>query len=254
MTIEKRISGFKEDLCDLCGICLHKCPVLNLPIEEAKIEVKSLIEGKHSKYALSRCNTCFSCNIYCPQNANPYQLILERWNDRYKQNGAPPLYRFVCPTEIPNIWEMLNLFLREHEEAWITEWMNYKPKPDDEILLIGNYTHLFPFIIGGSKILDFFKPVDLIDQWEGGAYLYQGGYLDVVKEIAERTKLDFDNWGVKKIVATLDAVEHIFKNVHQNEMNVNHEQSFMNLNHWLLENINSGTLKLEKKLNLSVTV
>ena len=254
MTISNRNSGFKENLCDLCGVCLHKCPVLNLPLEEAKIEVMKLIEGKKSKYALQKCNTCFSCNIYCPQNANPYQLILERWNDLYKIRGAPPLYRFVCPTEVPNIWQMLNIFLSSKEKSWIHEWMNYEPKPNDQVLLIGNYTHLFPFIIGGSKILDFFKPIDLIDQWEGGAYLYQGGYLDLVKKIAERTKKEFDSWGAKKIVATLDAVEYIFSEVHQKEMNVSHRQSFQNLNQWLLENISSGNLKLEDKLNLSVTV
>ncbi len=254
MTISNRNSGFKEDLCDLCGLCLHKCPVLNLPLEEAKKEVKNLIEGKKSKYALQKCNTCFSCNLYCPQNANPYQLILERWNDLYKTRGAPPLYRFVCPTEVPNIWQMLNIFLDSKEKAWIHEWMNNEPNPNDNILLIGNYTHLFPFIIGGSKILDYFKPLDLIDQWEGGAYLYQGGYLEVVKKIAEQTKNDFDSWGVKKIVATLDAVEYIFNVVHDKEMKVSHEQSFQNLNHWLLENINSGTLELENKLDLTVTV
>ena len=82
-----------------------------MPIEESKKEIQRLIEGKESKYALSRCNTCFSCNIYCPQQANPYQLILERWNDLYKTRGAPPLYRFVCPTEEPNIWQLLNVFL-----------------------------------------------------------------------------------------------------------------------------------------------
>ena len=254
MTVSNRNPGFKENLCDICGICLHKCPVLNLPLEEAKIEFMNLIEGKKSKYALQKCNTCFSCNIYCPQNANPYQLILERWNDLYQTRGAPPLYRFVCPTEVPNIWQMLNIFLASKEKAWIHKWMNYEPKPNDEVLLIGNYTHLFPFIIGGSKILDFFKPIDLIDDWEGGAYLYQGGYLDVVKKIAEQTKKEFDSWGVKKIVATLDAVEYIFSEVHEKEMNVSHEQSFQNLNQWLLESISSGKLKLENKLNLSVTV
>jgi len=51
------------------------------------------------------------------------------------------------------------------------------PKPNDVVLLVGSYTHLFPFIIGGSKLLSYFKPIDRIDQWEGGAYLYQGGYL-----------------------------------------------------------------------------
>jgi len=250
----KRTLVFREDSCDLCGLCFHLCPVLQLPLNDAKEEINNLIKGRKTKYVLQKCNTCFSCNLYCPQNANPYQLILERWNDLYKERGAPPLYYFVCPTEDGNIWQLLNLFLSKREKTWIYKWMHYVPKSEDTVLLIGNYTHLFPFIIGGSKLLDHFKPIDRIDQWEGGAYLYQGGYLDIVQKIAKRTKKDFDSWGIKNIVATLDAVEYIFKEVHPKEMGVNHDQKFMNFNSWLLDKISSGDLNLQKQLDITVTV
>jgi len=254
MTTGKRISAFNEELCDLCGQCFHLCPVLQLPLEESKKEIERLIKGKESKYVLSKCNTCFSCNLYCPQNANPYQLILERWNDKYKKRGAPPLYKFICPTEVPNIWQLLNIFLSNQERKWISNWMNYSPKPEDTILIIGNYTHLFPFILGGSKLLDFFKPIDLIDQWEGGAYLYQGGYLDVVQKIAEKCKTDFDKWDVKNIAHTVDAVQYIFSEVHPKEMGVNHNRNFINFNDWMLNSLKSGELSITNKLNFSVTI
>jgi len=250
----KRVSSFRRELCNFCGECLHLCPVLRLPIEIAKEEIKKLINGEESKYALTKCNTCFSCNLYCPQNANPYNLILERWNELYKKRAAPPLYRFVCPTEQNNIWQLLNIFLSNQERRWIFNWISYKPKPNDIVLLIGNYTHLFPFILGGSKLLNYFKPIDRIDQWEGGAYLYQGGYLDVVQRIAQRTKEDFDNWGVKKVVACLDAVEYIFREVHPKEMGVNHTQEFANFNHWILDNINSGVIQLISPIEMTITV
>lgn len=254
MTSSKRNPAFREDLCDRCGICLNKCPVLKLPIDEAKNEIVRLIEGKESKHALSKCNTCFSCNLYCPNDANPYQLILERWNDLYKKRGAPPLYRFVCPTEEPNIWQLLNIFLSKKEMRWVYKWVTYVPKPDDNILLIGNYTHLFPFVIGGSKLLEDFTPISRIDQWEGGAYLYQGGYMDVVQKISERCKQDFDSWGVKNVSHTLDAVEYIFSEVHPKEMGVNYDQKFLNFNEWMIEGIKNGKIKITNKLNLSVTL
>jgi hypothetical protein len=153
-----------------------------------------------------------------------------------------------------NLWQMLNIFLSNQERRWIYKWMHTIPKPDDTPLLIGNYTHLFPFILGGSKLLDYFTPIDRIDQWEGGAYLYQGGYLDVVQKISTRTKEDFDNWGVKKVAATLDAVEYIFKEVHPNEMGVNHTQHFINFNEWMVDHIDSKDIKLKKNLRLEVTV
>ena len=250
----KRTSGFREDLCTLCGECLHLCPVLKLPIEEAKIEIKNLIERKESKYVLYKCTTCFSCNLICPQSANPYQLILERWNDLYKKRGAPSIARFLCPTMENNLWQLLNIFLSNQERSWIHKWMHYTPKSEDIPLLIGNYIHLFPFIIGESKLLEYFPAVDRIDQWEGGAYFYQGGYLDVVQRIAKRCKNDFDSWGVKNVMACLDAVQFIFKDVHPREMGVEHSQNFLNFNQWLLESINSGKLKLVKPLNITTTV
>ncbi|MBD3254745.1 MAG: 4Fe-4S dicluster domain-containing protein [Candidatus Lokiarchaeota archaeon] len=254
MVIRERTSIFREDLCDLCGECLHQCPVLHLPYDEAKKEVKRLIDGEESQYALSKCNTCFSCNIYCPQNANPYQLILERWNDAYKKGGAPPLYKFVCPTEEPNIWQLLNLFLSEKEKKWILKWVTYTPKPGDRVLLIGNYTHLFPFIIGGSHLLDNFVPISRVDQWEGGAYLYQGGYLDVVQKIAQRCKQDFERWGIKQVAHTLDAVEYIFSEVHPKEMGVIHTPAIINFNEWIIKKVRTGDITIKNKLNLKVTI
>jgi len=251
----KRTTSFRRDLCNLCGLCLHKCPVLQLPLEKSKQEIQNLIDGRKSKYVLNKCNTCFSCNLYCPKHANPYQLILENWNRLYKKRGAPPLYRFVCPTEDSNIWQLLNVFLSHKEKNWIDKWMNYTPKPEDTIFLIGNYMHLFPFIIGGSTLLNFFKPINRLDQWEAGAYLYQGGYLDVVQKIAIRTKNDFDNWNVKNIVVSTDSVEYQFSKVHPEEMKIIHKQKFINFHEWIIENIKSGVLRLPNNpLNISVTV
>jgi len=250
----KRKSKFDEQACSRCGICFHKCPVLKLPIDEAKTEIIRLIEGKEPSVVLYKCNTCFSCNIYCPEDANPYQLILERWNDLYYIRGAPALYTFVCPTREPNIWQLLNIFLSRKEIKWVLNWMTNTPQPEDIPLLIGNYTHLFPFIIGGSKILDYFTPVDLIDHWEGGAYLYQGGFLDVVQKIAQKTKRDFDKWESKEIVASLDAVEYIYETAHPEEMGVEHSHEFESLQEWMLDKINSGVLDIKNKLDMTVTI
>lgn len=257
MTEIKRTSAFNKELCNLCGLCLNQCPVMQLPLEEAKEEVRRLITKKESKYALSKCNSCVSCNLICPQGANPYQLILERWNELYKTRGAPPLYRFVCPTESPNIWQLLNIFLSNEEKNWIKKWMNSNNTihPNDTIFLIGNYSHLFPFIFGGSKLLSNFKPIDKIDHWEAGAYLYQGGYLDMVQKIAIKTKNDLDGWGVKDVIVPTDAVQTQFTIIHPNEMGVHHNQNFINFHEWLVENINSGEISLiQAPLNITTTI
>lgn len=84
--------------------------------------------------------------------------------------------------------------------------------------------------------------------------LYQAGYLDLVQKIAQRTKADFDGCGVKTVVSVLDAVHYIFTQVHPKEMKVEHDQTFINFNDWLLEKINAGQIILPHKLNLTITV
>jgi len=243
---------FNEDACTRCGECFHQCPELHLPIDIVRQEIEALISGEQSHYVLSLCTTCRSCNHFCPHDCKPYQLILERWNDLYQKRGAPYIYRFVCPTMDKNIWQILDLFLPGPEKEWINKWRTRKPSGD--VLLIGNYVHLLPFVMGDSRLLDYFTPMDLLDQWECGAYLYQGGYLDVVKKIAEKCRDEFNAWDVKTIVPLLDAVHWMITDVHPNEMGVTHDVNVINFHQWLLSKINSKEILLKQQLNMSVTV
>ena len=243
---------FNEEACTRCGECFHKCPELQLPLEEAKKEIEGLITGKGGGRILSYCTTCLSCNLFCPNDCKPYQLILERWNDLYKKRGAPPIYRFVCPTINGNIWQMLYSLMKEDERDTIRNWM--KKKESDTVLLVGNYIHLFPFVISGSKILNHFKVLDLLDHWECGAYLYQGGYLDVVKKIAEECKQDFMDRKVHTIVPMLDSVEWMLTDVFPKEMNVYHDFEVLNFHEWLLSKIDSNEIELPNKMSLKVTI
>ncbi|MFX0092148.1 MAG: (Fe-S)-binding protein [Candidatus Hodarchaeota archaeon] len=243
---------FNETSCTRCGECFHRCPELQLSIDIAKEEITNLIEGKTSLHVLWHCTTCFSCNLYCPHDCKPYQLILERWSNLYLRRGAPSIYRFVCPTIEGNIWHMVDSLLSKEERIWIHRWMTQKPK--ETILLIGNFIHLLPFIIGDSKFLDYFTPVDLLDHWECGAYLYQGGYLDVVKRIAEKNKRDFNRWNVKTIVPLLDAVHWMLTEVHPQEMGVSVKQEVLNFHEWLLNHIQRKEIVLNIPVNMKVTI
>ena len=64
--VEGKYYFFKKESCDLCGICLNKCPVLGLSLEEAKEEMKRLIEGEETKHVLAKCTSCMTCNLFCP--------------------------------------------------------------------------------------------------------------------------------------------------------------------------------------------
>ena len=252
ITDDRNTQIFNVDACTRCGECFHQCPELSLPIDVAKQEIESLINGNEGRYVLSLCTTCRSCNHFCPHDCKPYQLILERWNDLYNKRGAPYIYRFVCPTMDLNIWQLLDMFLTLEEKNWINDWMTRKPSGD--VLLIGNYVHLLPFVIGGSRLLDYFTPVDLLDHWECGAYLYQGGYLDVVRRIGEKCRDDFQAWGVKTIVPLIDAVHWMITDVLPKEMNTPQDFKVVNFHQWLLEKIDQHEIQITHPLSLRVTV
>ncbi len=242
---------FKANECTRCGICFNECPEMHLPIEIAKNEVMRLIHGQDS-IVLKHCTSCFSCNHFCPYDCKPYQLILENWNRQYNERGAPALYKFVCPTEKNNVWEMLYQLTPKFERDQIKMWMETPPK--NTILLVGNYTHLMSFVLSGSELLDHFTVVDLIDHWEVAGYLYQLGYLDLVEKIGNQVKADLDKWGVKKIVTFLDAVEHMLNEVHPNEMGIKFSQKVVNFNTWLLDIIDSGKISLPNSIGMKVAI
>jgi len=249
---ERNKQVFNVEACTLCGDCFSLCPELQLPKDIAIDEIKALIAGENTKHVLQHCTTCFSCNLICPNDCKPYQLILENWNSKYIKRGAPPIYRFVCPSMKSNIWQMLYVLMSKEEIGWIDKWMNQTNK--ESIFLVGNYTHILPFILGESKLLNYFTPVDLLDHWECGAYLYQGGYLDVVKRIGEKCKDDFKKWNTKKIVTFLDALHHVLTNTHPQEMGIDFSQNVIPFNQWCLNMLEKGEIKFTKQLNLNITI
>lgn len=166
---------FNDSECDRCGDCFVHCPVLKMEREEAISEVESLAAGKRGKKVLSSCCTCFSCDAYCPRNAHPYHLVLERWNEIYHEEGAPPVYRMVCPQMEPNLWTLMHPLLPERSRRTVEEWM--ANRPEDTVLLIGGYNHIIPEVFAGSRLLEGGVPIDLPGHWACGGYLFQGGYL-----------------------------------------------------------------------------
>ncbi|MHA1822182.1 MAG: (Fe-S)-binding protein [Promethearchaeota archaeon] len=269
-----RFQIFKADLCTECGVCFNKCPELNLPIEIAKQEIHALKEirkgqadFKGSRYVLWECTTCFSCNLYCPYECNPYQLILEDWNLLYKKRGAPPIYNFVCPNMDRNIWQLLDKLMPEDEKAVVEKWKQNEaelnqgknPENKDKVLIIGGLAHLVDFILDNSDLLDEFLAIDGYDLWELGGYLYQGGYLDVVEEIALKANEKFAKWkkesNVQEVVPVLDAVYWMLRHVYPNELGITPSINAGNFYEIILDKINRNEIMIKNKLsNLKVTI
>jgi hypothetical protein len=243
---------FDETGCDFCGECLVRCPELHLDESEAKAEMQRLVQSREPPSTLTRCSSCFSCNFYCPRDCKPYDLILSRWDERYRREGSPPVWKFLCPNETSNLWSGLHAILPESARTTVEEWMT--AAPSETVFLPGSFFHLVPEVLAGSRLLQGVAVMDLPGHWECGAYLYQGGYLDVVRRIGAMVREDLDRWGVKKIIAGLDSVHAMLTNVHPLENGIRFEQEILDFHEWILEEIQTGRLRLERKLDLAVTV
>lgn len=81
--LEGGLKMFYREKCTLCGECLVKCHYLAYPEEKAKNEFKKLIEGEPTPVT-SDCITCAACNMFCPESANPFDLI----NIRQEETGT----------------------------------------------------------------------------------------------------------------------------------------------------------------------
>lgn len=241
----------KED-CDFCGECLLRCPESGLSLEEAKAEIEKLANDEGWAGILSKCSSCFACNLYCKQKVNPYDLVLQRWNERYRRVGAPPLLQMVCPTKEPNLWSSFHAIAPAPARSVLDEWL--QRQPGEELLLMGSFNYLVPEVFHGSRLLGDSPPVSLPQHWECGAYLYQMGYLDEVGRVGRMVREDFDSWGIKKVINTMDAVHHLFTEIQPGAMGVRYSQEFVNFYDLVLERFDSGELSAENPLDVTVTV
>ena len=89
---------FDKEKCTLCGECLMKCPYLAYPEEKAKQEFQKLIDGEPTPVTAD-CITCAACNMFCPEGANPFDLI----NDRQEETGT-----FILNEQAQGFFKMSN--------------------------------------------------------------------------------------------------------------------------------------------------
>ncbi len=80
---------FKPDRCDLCGDCLVKCQWIEADKQTAARWIKAMMDGERTP-VVDQCITCYACNEYCPQDADPFDLI----------GGLMETYGIVAPEKI----------------------------------------------------------------------------------------------------------------------------------------------------------
>jgi len=243
---------FKDFLCDRCGDCFVACPYLELPREEAKREIEALIEGGRSRSrAMEVCNTCHTCDMACPNDADPYELVLQRWGEE-RRTGMPTTAQLVMPAQPCNIWSSLKVVMKPEELALLKSWEDFGPC--DEICLTGFYTNVVPYILQAEVLSSLPKIVGSEALWGCAGDIYKTGRFDMVEQITRRLEHVFSSMGVKRIVCSMSAEAMVLKEILPQRFGADFDFEVIPLDVWLLEKLESGDIELEKELGMKVTI
>ncbi len=248
---------FRDDLCDLCGLCFERCPVLELPAEEAKQDIKALIGDKtNASLAYQRCTTCYTCDLICPVQANPYELILERWNEEHQSRGMSAIARLVFPNEPANMWASVRALMPEDELSLVRSWQENVNHSGKAMLLIGFYTNLVPFIAMTPLIEELKSAIAGFEGfWGCAGDVYKLGMVNEAETIGKMLHKKFSDMGIQKLYCLMGAEAMMLGDVLPNRFGI--DFSFCDpepLDYWILDRLKSGKIKIKRKLNKKVTV
>lgn len=256
MSLEPDLRFFKEDLCDRCGICFQRCPVLELPENKAKQEIKKLINGDvDNSLVLQTCVTCNICDFACPQHANPYGLVLERHNETRKKQGLPFMAKFIFPNEPENMWTNTRLLMGEDERSLLHFWEENLKNPREEVLLTGFYNNLLPYVAQTSLLEELKPSIAGSDSMFGmGEDAYRIGFLEEAQRLGMLAKQKFSGMGIKKLYCFMVVEASMFTDVLPKKFGIDFDFKVELLDDWILDRLKDGKIKVVNKLNREVTV
>ncbi|MFX1409870.1 MAG: 4Fe-4S binding protein, partial [Promethearchaeota archaeon] len=169
---------FDQKKCTLCGECLMRCPYLAYPEEKAKVEFKKLIDAEDTPVTAD-CITCAACNMFCPEGANPFDLI----NERQEETGS---------------FKMSEEALRNFNLASVLPSKIIKGEPEKPVINLCSLGDLLPGVFEGELF-------DGMTYLKGGKYFcylgwIHGGKPSMLKENAQKFVDNLAKIGAKEII------------------------------------------------------
>jgi Fe-S oxidoreductase len=230
--------------------------VLKLPIEEAKEEIKRLIEGEETRYVLANCISCMTCNYLCPEGCDPYHLILSKWSERYEREGLPLRVKLVLPLEIPNFLSIAKENMPEDERRTLEAWSKASNSREEvakakEVMYASCNAQIFPYLTY-TKILEGLTIIGEQGLCCGEIY-YRMGLLEVLSRIAHRVGKRLNSLGLKKLITFCPACYNMLKNVYL-KFGVHLDFEIQDMREWLWEKIKEGEIEIKREVNKTATI
>ncbi|HDH96848.1 MAG TPA: (Fe-S)-binding protein, partial [Proteobacteria bacterium] len=183
------------------------------------------------KLVMKYCIGCGACETFCPNEAHPYGLILDRLHERYLERGLPVRARFLMPTMRGNFREFVLKRIPKAERELIERWS--EEKPQGEFLYPGcNFITLA--YLADSPALQRLKIAGSLDLCCGEMYYRIGMYEDV-EAIGRRLKDYYSRFEIDRMVFVCPACQNMFEHIYPEHFGIEFDFEKLSLWRWILE-------------------
>ncbi|MFX1586334.1 MAG: (Fe-S)-binding protein [Promethearchaeota archaeon] len=242
------MNAFNEQTCQRCGTCLEQCPFLQLPTERAKEEISKMIKTKNSRKIIKNCAGCSYCNIVCPTESSPYELIREIRLQNYREKGVR--CTALITEGIPN--NLMSIGLEIDTEAKKHDLIQYEnPSKNDQMFYVGC---AIPYIFPDLAKTKLFEKLPIL----GGMKYCCGGYVhscfgtDEARikglELSEKFKM----LGVEKLITFCPGCDAMIKGVYPSIIDAFNVKG-QTIIDYLIEKYHKDEFIITNKINQRIT-
>jgi Fe-S oxidoreductase len=242
---------FHYDQCDLCGDCLARCQYMDLTQSEAVEEMKHLIAGEPTRVVHDKCISCYACNVFCPHDCHPYELIISTWNERYREKGLPVRASYLMPASSPNFRTDILKHLGAGERALLRKWKETPPE-GEYVIYPGCNALTLPHLLDAGFLRDV--PVSGDFDLCCGEMYFRMGLFEVVERTAEKLTEYYRGRDIGTMLFVCPAGLNMFRNVLPHHFGAEFPFKAMYLGEYLLGKVESGEIEISARLDRQVAV
>jgi hypothetical protein len=192
---------------------------MHLPLEQAKQAMEQLLSPTHphphTPIPSKLCTSCQACNLFCPEDCRPANLILDRWHDLYLRQGLPARAAYFLPHSRPNFRTSIVARLPRDERETVARWR--RDEPAREFLYSGCNLITAPYLTfsNGCTPSALFDGVEIRGGLDYccGEMLFRMGLYESLEQVGRRLTLWFRRLGAERVYLVCTAGLNVLRNV-----------------------------------------
>lgn len=238
------------DKCEECGECLGSCPYMQLSKDQAIAQMKEINRGGFvGSETFEQCYSCAACDMYCPNDAHPFERMQFDLDQRYKRDGLPKRASYLMPSRQPNFRQSLG-FDRE-ERALHQRWASPEP-PGRVVLYPGCNLLAMPRLAEGA----LFEELPVWGRWDlcCGEMYWRMGLLDPVQEQSQKLVDFYRKAPVDEMVFLCPACYRTFDHILPTQFGARFSFKRTFFTDWLNGQLEQGRFKITEPLTGSVVI